>query len=666
MRHALLTAIAALVSIASYAGITTYQFTSIQWASRVGATACDGKTDGWKSDKDASDYSKGYPTDAPYYSIGVSVKTGTSGAGATSIKSFTNVRQITFNFCQNSSKGKGVIYVQVGDNAYDSIVVHKPQTSGSGVYMRDSTIRLTTPQTGKIRFRITCTENAINLNTITIRAEEGGSTPFTESSYQLVTDVKQLKDSDQIIFGVAQSDYIMGYFDEYASKNNIKPLKGVYSSDRQTVRENDAAVYTLWLMEDEQTGDTFYTFVDEIRYEQGFLVASGGQTKNRLAIWNNYTSPTYGDYGVWNIDVSTTGQATIRSMGTSKGKYIQLNAGNADGPIFACYESPNYEPICLYRRVEAIGDKAAIVAPMCNFGTVVLKDDSVTGSKTIMVNANKLSQDISVSLKGNSNIFRINTTTLDRDGDNLTIRFASSAAGKYADTLVFTSGEIETEAVVLLDVQETKHISDVVGLDDYTTVYLDTVVVTKKYDQYIFIQDKTGSMLIYDATNAKTGKPYGQGLKQGDVLTDVAGMYKNYYGVPELSPRQAWSVSKTPVEVQPTIVTEVDSADVCRYVRLEKVFIEDNMLTIGDKDIIVADPFNTGIMPGVTTDLDAIVMWSWNQLELWVIGQRITTSVVSPSTSHLPTGKCYNVLGQEVPSDYRGIIIQDGCKQYVR
>ena len=178
------------------AGVTTYTFTTVKWASKVGATVCDNATDGWISDKDASDYNAGRTySDGTLHMAGVSVKTGTSGAGATSVQAFTDIRKITFNFCQNASKGKGVIYVQVGNNT-DSIVVTKPTVSGTGDLNRDSVIAFATPLSGQIKFWVKCTENAINIHSISILAASGGSSVFTIDTYQLVTDVNQLQDSD--------------------------------------------------------------------------------------------------------------------------------------------------------------------------------------------------------------------------------------------------------------------------------------------------------------------------------------------------------------------------------------------------------------------------------------------------------------------------------------
>ena len=286
------------------AGITTYTFTSVNWTSKIDATVCDGKTDGWVCDKAATEYSNpGHvAADGSIYSLGVGVKTGTSGAGATSVLEFTDVRRITVNFCQNSSKGRGTIYLQVGDNTPQTIVVTKPAASGEGVWNRDSVISFSTPQSGKIKFWVNCTENAIYINTISIRSASGGSSVFNTATYQLVTDIAQLQDKDQIIFGVNKEgvNYIMGYYDEWESVNNIHAIKGRYSDDRNTVEPDDRAIYTLHITE--LNGQKAYIIQDELRYEEAYLVASGGQTKNRLALWTDVVSEkSYGNYGYWNI-----------------------------------------------------------------------------------------------------------------------------------------------------------------------------------------------------------------------------------------------------------------------------------------------------------------------------------------------------------------------------
>lgn len=644
---------------ALYAGVTTYQFTDISWSSRVGATACDGKTDGWVSDKDGYEYLTGR-TDANglLYSQGVSVKTGTSGAGATSVNAFTAVRQVTFNFCQNASKGRGTIYLEIGGTLVDSIVVVKPATSGSGVYLRDSVIRLSEPRTGKIRFYITCTENAINLNSITIRAEEGGTNPFTSATYQLVTSVSQLCDSDQIIIGVQReaTNYIMGYFDETVSQNNIHAIRGRYTADRTMVDEDEDAIYTLRRGTTHSGEDAWY-IQDELRYEEAYLVASGGQTKNRLALWDKlYDEKTYGDYGYWDISVEQDGTATIRNLGKSKGIYLQYNAVN-DPTLFACYATLSQTPVCIYRRVEAVGNVPAIVAPMVNFSEMLLEHgQTLQGERRILVNAHMLTEDIQVSL-AQGEVFSLSASTLDREGDYLTIRYHVTTPGKYVDTLRLVSGDVVEEVSVMLRAIEPMSIAEVVTEEDFTTVFLGDVVVTKKYDTYVFIRDDSGSMMIYDAGDG-TGHRYASGLKAGDVLRGVTGKYRNYFGVPELTPSKAWNVVGTEAAA-PEVVSEIDSSDVCRFVRLENVRLDiDGMLDLDGQQIEVVDAFNTGIITLQTTNVDAIVYISWDELQLWLVDQSIPSGLEQTQTQK--PGPLYNVMGQPVDETYRGVVIQRG------
>ena len=362
-----------------WAGVTTYTFTSVKWASKVDATVCDGVQDGWVCNKEASEYASGRnDAEGRLYSCGVGVKTGTSGAGATSIVAFEDVRRITVNFCQNSSKGKGTIFFQVGDNEPQSIVVNKPAVSGEGIYNRDSIVVFDTPQSGKIKFWVNCTENGIYINTISIRSSSGGSSVFTMDTYQLVMDVEQLQDSDQVIFGVYKDgvNYIMGYYDEWESVNNIHAIKGRYSADRSMVDADESAIYTLRIAD--LNGENAYIFQDELRYEEAYLVASGGKTKNRLALWTDVVdNNTYGNYGYWDIVIENGGEAVITNLGNSLSKIIQYNAQNSP-TLFSCYQDRSQTPVCLYRRVEAMGDVPAIIAPFINFGTTIEQSDSRT------------------------------------------------------------------------------------------------------------------------------------------------------------------------------------------------------------------------------------------------------------------------------------------------
>lgn len=635
----------------TFAGITTYTFTDKQWASKQGTVACDGKTDGWISDKDGTEYNSSYQ-------IGVKVTAQGTGAGATSVQSFTNVRRLTINYA-TTTQGQGSIRVQIGENSpIDSVFTL------SNPHNRDLTIVLPEEQTGKITFTINCTRNSIFLNSISIRSAEGASPEFTQSAFRLVTDVHTLRDSDQVIFGIADgtTPMLMGYYNETVSKNNIHAITGIYSADRNTVNANDNAIYTLRKVAD-SNGDTAYIFQDEIRYEEAYLVANGGKTKNKLALWTNYTSKEYGDYGIWTMSIAQDGAATIMSQGTSTGKYIQYNSADK---LFGCYAEPGkFIPVCIYREVPAIGtDKPYISASLVNFGEVCLSDASVSGSKIITINAIRLTEDIQATLR-HADIFSLSTSVLDRDGDQLTISYHTAGAGLYMDTLDLVSGDTRSSVTVLLNVVPQQTVAEAVQNEDFATVYLNPVVVTKKYDRYIFVRDDSGSMLIYDGT-AANGKPYGQGLSKGDVLTRVHGRYQNYYGVPELSPMEAWHVESSKTECLPdSNILALDSVDVCRYVALDSVVVSGEQCTYCGQTYALADKFNIGtLVENKPTRIEAIVSYDWNVLTLWIISQTTypePTAIDDTQQDNTPF-PAYTILGQPAPDGCKGVVVQKGIK----
>ena len=601
------------------AGVTTYTFTSKTWASKVGATVCDGVTDGWKCDQEAYEYSAGRTAaDGRLYSCGVGVKTSTSGAGATSVQTFQGVRRVTINFCQNSSKGKGTIYIQVGKNDPQSIVVNRPAVSGEGVYNRDSIVLFEAPQDGAIKFWVDCTENGIYINSISIRSASGGSSVFTMDTYQLVTDVTQLQDSDQVIFGVYQEgvNYIMGYYDEFESVNNIHAIKGRYTADRMQVDADDRAVYTLRIAD--LNGEIAYIFQDELRYEEAYLVASGGQTKNRLALWTDVVSEkSYGNYGYWDIQIENGGEAVITNLGTSRSKIIQYNAQN-NPTLFACYAERSQTPVCLYRRVEAMGDVAAIIAPMVNFGITT----ETSGAKTIEINANLLSEDIQVS-HTNTQFFSLSSELLDRDGDVLTITYNVTQAGHYTDTLLFMSGDVQTTALVLLHVENRKTVREAVKSVDHAVVYLKDVVVTKKYDNYIYVRDTTGSMLLFDRGDGVTGKRYGANLKAGDPLSGVVGRFINYFGVPEISPTEQFRVGTNSEVLPEQAGMSIDSADVCRYMVLDSAVVNGwTELVYNGNTYAVENKFKlASFITGVPTRTCVMVSYDYSVVTLYIVKQ---------------------------------------------
>lgn len=562
MKKLLLSILFCGMGMSFYAARTTYTFTSKDWSSKVGSIVTDGKTDGWISTEDGQDYAAGYETPQGLSGRGIRV-TKSLNAEAQSVVSFTDVRRLVVNYCTNNKKGKGDIVIWIGDN--DSIVTSIAAPSDNGGLNREEDIVVPFVQTGRIRVKVKCTENSIYINEITVKASNASPSVggLTKSTFQLVTDISQLADSDEVMIGVQGSsyNYVMGVYDESVSRNNIHAVGASYSADRNTVNEVAEAVYLLREVTNTEDGSVSYTLQD---YTDWYIVASGGNpnrgNNNYLTIWDMTDSPSYGRFGYWTVGIAEDGTALVVNEGSSRSKILQFNY-NGGTPIFACYEKSSQTGVVLYRRVEVPAEGEAYIQPtFVNFGTALLTAERICGTKSIAVNAINLTEDIRCSLKDGS-VFSLDKQVLDMDGDDLSISYEVSAEGAYRDTIVLSSGSTQTEVPVFLYVSRLVTIAEAMESEEESTCYLQEVVVTKKYDKYIFVQDSTGSMLLFDG-----GNQYGKGLSNGYRLQGVTGKFRNYYGNPSLnlcaSFRSVKGEECLPTE-QSTALTE---EDVCRFI----------------------------------------------------------------------------------------------------
>ena len=578
MKNRILTTLFALMlcGSAAFATSTTYTFTNKSWKSQVGSVVCDGTTDGWKSDKDGSDYWPGNTqyTDGLLRDKGVKVNKNETGAGATSVLEFENIRKVIVNFCVTSS-GKGDITVVVGDTTMSKHVeksMKRSDVTDGYKVNEDIEFELKTQRTGKVKLSVeNVTTSGVLINSITIKADNGSGETFSTKVFHLVTDVNQLQDNDLIMIGIAdgKTNKVLGYFDTDISKNNIHAVSAKYDANREYVNANEEVTYVLNKAVSEKGQQACFTIIDP--YAEAYLVASGGKTKNALRIWDKaYDANTYGDYGYWDIQIATDGKATIMCLGNSLGKYIQYNP---TFDLFGCYQQETMTAVNIYRQEEAKDlTQPMIVAPMVNFGTAVLRGDvtSLSGEKTIEIKANKLTEDINAWLE-NEDAFSLNKSKIDRDGDMLTVSYYVTQPGKYTDTLVLQSSGVESRTAIHLTVAKELSIAEAVESKDFEYIYLNPVTVTKKYDRHVYVRDESGAMMLYDE-GPDNGR-YAKDMVNGNVLKNVEGKFQNYWGVPELHLMAQPSFNKNQtVECLPELMTEcADSADVCRYVVYENV-----------------------------------------------------------------------------------------------
>ena len=447
-------------------------------------------------------------------------------------------------------------------------------------------------------------------------------------AYTLVTNADDLQEGDKVIIGVAdgKTNYIMGLFDETVSRNNIHAIRATYASDRSTVGEKEEAIYTIGTVE--KDGKQYLTFMDGTGY---YLVASGGNpnkgNNNYLTVWDKVDSPNYGLYGGWTVSISATGEATLQNMGTSRSKLLQYNP-NGTTPIFACYPEPSQTPVAIYKYTHIDPTLPYIQSGTVNFGTILLGEDNPTGERTIDIQATHLSENIQARLS-QGGTFTISTTELDKDGGSLRIAYTVETTGEYVDTLWLTSGDTQARYTLWLRVSKRMTIAEVRQQDPQTVCFLQPVVVTKKYNKHIFVEDTTGALLLYDG-----GNQYGKDLKNGYVLSRVTGKYNDYYNNPSLNLTDKFSSKKGEVYL-PTLQTEaLTIADVCRYVRMENVrFDSEGNLLFGGNVYPLYDLF--GVPQRTSTDmsydLEGIVYF-YNEIVLCPTAiQQLPTAVSSPS-----------------------------------
>lgn len=634
MKKTLLFLILGCLSLSFYAAQTTYTFTAKDWSSKVGTVQTDGKTDGWVSKKDGQSFQTGYETPQGIASRGIQVTKKGSGAAAESVIPFTDVRKLTVNYCTNNKAGKGNIVVWIGEN--DSIVSNIEAPTDNGSINREAEIGLPTPQTGKIRIKVNCTENSIYINQLTIKAANASPSVggISKTAFQLVTNTNQLSDGDEVMIGVssATQNYAMGVFNDAVSRNNIHALRATYSADRNTVNEIADAVYTLHT-ETDATGKVSYMLQD---YTDWYIVASGGNpskgNNNYLTAWDLADSPSYGRFGYWTISISENGTATLLNQGSSRSNLLQFNY-NGGTPIFACYATPSQTAVSIYRRITLPADDEPYIQPtFVNFGTALLTQETVSGNITTEINAINLTEDIRASLKDGST-FTLNKNLLDCDGEQLTISYKATETGIYRDTIVLRSGLTTTEVPVLLRVEQLLTIAQACRLEDQTTCWLGEVTITKKYDKYIFIEDNTGSMLLFDGSNL-----YGKGLENGYRLQGVTGKIQNYYGNPSMNLSASFTSHKGETCPPAEISTALSEEDACRYVIVRNTtFTEDGKCLVGGTPTLLYALF--GALPSVTvgTHYDVVgIAYNYNGMVLCPVSVEETgTAVVDVPLSEI-------------------------------
>ena len=152
-----------LLLVALLAGSVSVWATDITYTftSKSWAATAGGSAANWTSGSDGNSMQ----------GAGVQVTAATSGANATSPESFSNISQIVVTYSTNASKGTGSIAFKVGSNTAKSQNV----TTSGGTTDRTLTYNFNPVETGSVLMTVTCTQNSIYIKSVRITYSTGPS-----------------------------------------------------------------------------------------------------------------------------------------------------------------------------------------------------------------------------------------------------------------------------------------------------------------------------------------------------------------------------------------------------------------------------------------------------------------------------------------------------------
>lgn len=154
--------------------------------------------------------------------------------------------------------------------------------------------------------------------------------PEVPKAWTLVTDASTLKAGDLIIIVAKNSDYAMS-----TTQNSNNRGHAAVTKSGNTISEPSNSVQKLTV----QTGSSSGTFAF---YTGSGYIYAASSSKNYLR-----TETKLSANSSWNIQIASTGVATIKSAGSNTRNWLRYNSSN-NPPIFSCYSSGQAD-VCIYR-----------------------------------------------------------------------------------------------------------------------------------------------------------------------------------------------------------------------------------------------------------------------------------------------------------------------------
>ena len=280
-----------------------------------------------------------------------------------------------------------------------------------------------------------------------------GAMDQTTVTYNAVKDPACLTEGAKVFFGTSKEgeDYIMGFYSEEISKNNIKGVSATYGENRHTVTAEQAYAYTV-----KREGD-YYIFVDQ----DGNYLRPISDSKLR-------SSTTLDNQAKWTISAINQDDATVevKNAGfTSRYIYNNCQGTNEIFNIYSGYDPSYLAKTILYASTapewedRVLDSWMAVDTTLLDWGqiepdTTYASDENWKDwgdARRFTLTFNDLTDDITVTLTG-SETFYCGTTLIRKDAKQpveITVYWETDEVGVYTGQLSLSTATEGVEDIVI-------------------------------------------------------------------------------------------------------------------------------------------------------------------------------------------------------------------------
>lgn len=280
-----------------------------------------------------------------------------------------------------------------------------------------------------------------------------GAMDQTTVTYNAVKDPALLTDGAKVFFGTSKEgeDYIMGFYSEAISKNNIKGVAATYGENRHTVTAEQAYAYTV-----KREGD-YIIFIDQ----DGNYLRPISDSKLR-------SSDILDNQSKWTISTINQDDATVEVKNAGfTSRYIYNNCQGTN-EIFNIYQG--YDPSYLAKTIlyastapewedRVLDSWMAVDTTLLDWGqmepdTTYASDENWKDwgdARRFTLSFNDLTDDITLTLTG-SEAFYCGTELIKKDAKNpveITVYWETDEAGIYTGQLTLSTATEDVEDIVI-------------------------------------------------------------------------------------------------------------------------------------------------------------------------------------------------------------------------